>query len=81
MTITPIEHIGKYYCLFVNKNYSVLKNFYDEREEKYLSQNVSFPAYCYIEFLKSKVMEQPDDVALGIAQTGIEDIIQKTPIK
>jgi hypothetical protein len=81
MTITPTEHIGKYFCLFVNKNHTALLDFYNKNKEEYLSQNVSFPAYCYIEFLSSKIMEQPDDIALGIAQTDLENIILTTPIK
>lgn len=81
MTINPLEHIGKYYCLFVNKNHTKLKDFYDKNEEEYLSQNVSFPAYCYLEFMRSKIMEQSDGVSLGIAKMGIEDLILKTPIK
>jgi hypothetical protein len=81
MTINPLEHVGKYYCLFVNKNHTKLKDFYDKNVNDYLSQNVSFPAYCYLEFMRSKIMEQPDGVSIGIAAIGIEDLIQKVPIK
>lgn len=83
LTVNFVEHIGKYYCTFVNKNYTVLKEFYDAREEYYLQNNITFPVYCYLEFYskKDQALDQTPETLLLVGRTPIEELITQYPIK
>ena len=83
MQVDMMEYVGKYYSLYVNKNYTLLNELYNENEDNWLKHNITFPVYCFMKFItmRETIMDQNEEPKGHIFRTPFEELLTQYPIK